>query len=159
MSVIAAKDFYKILRIERNASLDEIKKAYHKRAMETHPDKEGGDSELFLGVNEAFRVLSDPDKRKAFDSGLPIEDDELKQDETDETDEANAVIREADAKWKAERAAEMAKKDAEAAFVAAEKRRKGNSVQSDTLSAEEKETIRKNNEGKKDPYSSFFGHR
>jgi molecular chaperone DnaJ len=60
------KDYYKILGIPRNASQEEIKKAYYRLAHKYHPDK-GGDPEKFKEINEAYRVLSDPEKRRQYD--------------------------------------------------------------------------------------------
>ncbi len=62
-----AKDYYNLLGVERGASAEEIKKAYRKKAHEYHPDKEGGDEAKFKEVNEAYQVLSDPEKRKMYD--------------------------------------------------------------------------------------------
>jgi curved DNA-binding protein len=64
------KDYYKILGVERNASKDEIKRAYRKLALKTHPDRNPGDKkaeEKFKDINEAYQVLSDPEKRARYD--------------------------------------------------------------------------------------------
>jgi DnaJ-class molecular chaperone len=63
-----AKDYYKILGVERNASEEDIKKAFRKLAHQHHPDKKGGDSEKFKEVNEAYTVLSDKQKRQQYDT-------------------------------------------------------------------------------------------
>ncbi len=63
-------DYYEILEIDRNASGNEIKKAYRKLAMKYHPDRNQGDKEAeekFKLVNEAYQVLSDPQKRATYD--------------------------------------------------------------------------------------------
>ncbi|KAL7710120.1 chaperone protein DNAj [Lotmaria passim] len=60
------KDYYKILGVDKNADLKAIKKAYRKRALETHPDQ-GGNKEEFAEVAEAYEVLSNPDKKKLYD--------------------------------------------------------------------------------------------
>jgi len=57
---------YDVLGLDRDASQDEIKKAYRKLAREHHPDK-GGDPEKFKKVQEAYETLSDPEKRQNFD--------------------------------------------------------------------------------------------
>ena len=61
-----AKDYYQILGISRNASPDEIRKAYHKLAHKHHPDK-GGDEKKFKEINEAYQTLSDKEKRTQYD--------------------------------------------------------------------------------------------
>lgn len=65
------RDYYKILGVEKSTSADDIKKAYRKLAVKYHPDKNPGDKkaeEKFKEINEAYDVLSDPDKRKKYDN-------------------------------------------------------------------------------------------
>lgn len=64
-------DYYKVLGVERNATDDEIKKTYRKLAMKYHPDKTKGDKaaeDKFKEISEAYAVLSDPAKRKEYDT-------------------------------------------------------------------------------------------
>ena len=64
------QDFYKILGVSRDADANEIKKAYRKKAMEYHPDRNPGDKEAeeeFKKVGEAYAVLSDQQKRRQYD--------------------------------------------------------------------------------------------
>jgi preprotein translocase subunit Sec63 len=56
-SIIMSKDYYKILGVEKNASQDEVKKAFRKLAHKYHPDKQGGDEAKFKEVNEAYQVV------------------------------------------------------------------------------------------------------
>lgn len=62
-----SKDYYKTLGIDKSASKDEIKKAFHKMAHKYHPDKKDGDEAKFKEVNEAYQVLSDDQKRAQYD--------------------------------------------------------------------------------------------
>ena len=61
------RDYYEILGISKNASDDEIKKAYRKAAIKHHPDKEGGDETKFKEAGEAYEVLKDSSKRQRYD--------------------------------------------------------------------------------------------
>lgn len=64
------KDYYSILGVPRTAAADEIKRAYRKLASQHHPDK-GGNTARFQEIEEAYRVLSDPQQRAAFDNPQP----------------------------------------------------------------------------------------
>jgi DnaJ family protein A protein 2 len=59
--------YYDILEVSKGASQTEIKQAYRKKAMTSHPDK-GGDAEIFKNINLAYETLSDPEKRKQYDN-------------------------------------------------------------------------------------------
>jgi len=64
------RDYYEVLGIQKGASEEEIKKAFRKMAMKYHPDRNPGDKEAeekFKEVNEAYAVLSDPDKKSKYD--------------------------------------------------------------------------------------------
>lgn len=61
------KDFYETLGVPKGASADEIKKAYRKLAHQYHPDKGAGNETKFKEINEAYQVLSSPDKRGQYD--------------------------------------------------------------------------------------------
>lgn len=61
------EDHYTTLGVNKDASLDEIKKAYRKLAHQHHPDKGGGDEEKFKQVNEAYQVLGNENKRSQYD--------------------------------------------------------------------------------------------
>ena len=65
------KDYYRVLSVPRNATEDDIKKAYRKLAMQYHPDRNQGKeewaNEKFKEINEAYGVLGNPDKKKQYD--------------------------------------------------------------------------------------------
>lgn len=67
---MSKRDFYEILEVSKSASADEIKKAYRKKAIQFHPDKNPGDKqseEKFKEAAEAYEILSDPQKRQRYD--------------------------------------------------------------------------------------------
>ena len=59
--------YYDILNIQKDASQNDIKKAYHKLAIRHHPDK-GGDSNKFKEISEAYETLSNPEKKQQYDN-------------------------------------------------------------------------------------------
>ena len=64
---MADKDFYKTLGVSKDASQEDIKKAFRKLALQYHPDKNNGDDSKFKEVNEAYQTLSDEKKRAQYD--------------------------------------------------------------------------------------------
>lgn len=68
------RDFYEVLGVDKKATADEIKKAYRKKAIQYHPDRNPGDKEAeekFKEAAEAYDVLSNPDKRARYDQYGP----------------------------------------------------------------------------------------
>ena len=64
------RDYYEVLEVAKTATVEEIKKAYRKKAIQYHPDKNPGDKEAeekFKEAAEAYDVLSNPDKRSRYD--------------------------------------------------------------------------------------------
>ena len=74
--MLPKQDYYAFLGVARNASQEEIKRAYFEAAQKLHPDKNtaAGETELFLGAQQAYEVLSNPKRRAQYDATLPPEE-------------------------------------------------------------------------------------
>jgi len=74
--MFAKKDYYALIGVARDASQEEIKRAYFQAAQKFHPDKNtaAGETELFLNVQQAYEVLSNPTRRKQYDATLSPEE-------------------------------------------------------------------------------------
>ena len=87
---MAKRDYYEVLGVSKSASADEIKKAYRKKAIQYHPDKNPGDKEAeekFKEAAEAYEVLSNPDKRARYDqfghAGVEARPEAVSEDSAD----------------------------------------------------------------------------
>ena len=72
---VSQPDHYSVLGVLRDATQEEIKRAYVEAAQRLHPDKNvaAGETELFLGIQQAYEVLSNPKRRSQYDLTLPPE--------------------------------------------------------------------------------------
>lgn len=75
------KDYYAILNVTRDASVQEIKSAYRKMALKWHPDKNDSPeaAKIFLDIQEALQILTDPELRRAFDDGEDVKEQAQKK--------------------------------------------------------------------------------
>jgi len=76
-------DFYQLLGVSQDAGLKEIKAKFYKLSLLYHPDKESGDPVKYLQIKKAYKILSDPKKRKDYNSSLATTFNEFKQQDRD----------------------------------------------------------------------------
>ena len=75
-------DYYSILELNKNCSKEDIKKKYHRLSLKYHPDKnEGGNSERFRRITDAYKILYDDDRRKLYDIKLLFKDIDLTEED------------------------------------------------------------------------------
>lgn len=74
-------NLYEILGVSVDASATEIKKAFRAKASKAHPDREGGDKAAFQAIQRAYEILSDAEKRAAYDRGESIDSRTLSEEE------------------------------------------------------------------------------
>jgi len=82
LKISLRKDYYKILEVDKNASPREIRKSYHRLALQWHPDKNKGDEtaeDKFKDIIEAYEVLSDEEKKGKYDRGEDLEEPQARQ--------------------------------------------------------------------------------
>ena len=80
-------DHYAALGVTSDATETQLKKAYRLMSLKTHPDKKGGSTEMFQRVGKAYEVLSDPEKREAYNNGADVRKDQGSSDEEFEGEE------------------------------------------------------------------------
>ena len=94
------RDYYEVLEVTKTATVEEIKKAYRKKAIQYHPDKNPGDKEAeekFKEAAEAYDVLSNPDKRWMIFSPCSVTSSEVaEEDSVVSADSAAAEVRSSD---------------------------------------------------------------